>query len=348
VGRNLSISSFNKLPIAFLNSILLFFIILSVVVELEAFWHFCYLFSNPSADDSIRLEAQLKAIIYTDEGKRIFLTGSSQAREDFNLKYLNNEFKEAGATLYNLGVSGAAQPIELFMIKDRLLGKKPDIVIYVPFVGSFYSKYDFGSMRYYFDPRVIPYMLKHLGVGTLIANREYFFDSFLGKLWIPYKYRDSIRGIFKTAAKHYMNLERRTEAKMYAYVSNKPQSYFENQIREAKQNRYLNTQYTALNKDLFTESACDIIKSGVELIVISGPTHPLIHELYKEEIDLSFDTFLLDKANEIGFVYLSENELPPFTEADFIDFTHLNALGRHKLSRFLSTYIRENVYLMEE
>ncbi len=340
--KNLSISSFNRLPLAFLSSLLLFLVILAVVTKMEAFWRFCYLYSDPSVDDAIRLEAQLRIMPCSNDKIRIFITGSSQAREDFDIENLNVEFEKAGVVFYNLGISGEAQPIEMFMLRDKLLEKNPKIIIYVPFVGSFYSDYNFRRMRYYFNPAIIPQMLKYVGVTTVISYREYFLDSFLGQIEVLYRYRDLIKGIFIRAVKHYINSGRRTEPRLFAYTKNKPKSYFEMEIGKAKRNKYHFSRYTKINKDLFIGFANDVILNGTKLIVITGPTHPLIKKVYDEEIDIAFNQFLSEQAGRFGFIYLSENDLPSFTEADFIDFTHLNASGRNKLSEFLRIYLQGN------
>ena len=119
-------------------------------------------------------------------------------------------------------------------------------------------------------------------------------------------------------------------------------SYFEDEIKKANKNKYYISQYTELYEELFILFAKDVVSEGVKLIVISGPTHPLINLCYPEELDIAYNNFITEQASEIGFTYLPENKLPPFSAEDFIDFTHLNAQGRSKLSRFLKIYLEEN------
>lgn len=120
MGTSLSIFNSRKLPRAFVSGVILFFVIQLVVVETAPFWHIVYFFSDPGPDDGIRLEAQLREIPNNNEKEKVFLIGSSQTREDFDVDYLNARLKEAGVSFYNLGVSGG-QPIEMFMMKDRFL-----------------------------------------------------------------------------------------------------------------------------------------------------------------------------------------------------------------------------------
>ena len=134
--KSSSTSNSRKLPIAFIGSLLCFFSVHLLIVNNQAFWRFCYFYSDPVPDDGIRLEAQLRGITPSDGVKRVFLTGSSQTREDFDVAYLNRKTAETHTLFYNFGTSGNASPIEMFMLKDKLLARKPAAILYVPFVAA--------------------------------------------------------------------------------------------------------------------------------------------------------------------------------------------------------------------
>jgi hypothetical protein len=298
-------------------------------------------------DDDIRFEAKLRTIPEITNQKRIFLIGSSQTRVDFDMEYLNRKSKKTNTIFYNLGVSGAAQPIEIFMLKDRLLEKKPDVIIYMPFVASFYSEYTFSTMKHYFNPAILPYLVKYAGIKNLKIHKDDFVDSFLGEFCIFCKYRESTRRIFRNYASGRIYAEEERKIVKHGYEKNKPKAYFINEIEKSDGNRYNTTPYTKLNENLFILFAEDLISRGVKLIVMSGPTHPLMKECYKRKIDTVYNNFLSEQAGRIGFIYLSQNQLPSFREEEFRDFTHLNAFGRDKLSKFLEFYLLKNHYLLE-
>ncbi len=346
LAKRSSISNSKKLPIAFIGSILFFLFTHLLIVNNQAFWRFCYLYSDPVPDDGIRLEAQLRGIAESDGRKKIFLTGSSQTREDFDIDYLNRKMKGAHTVFYNFGTSGNASPIEMFMIKDKLLAKNPAAILYVPFVGTFYSRYYFAKMKYYFSPVILPHMLRALGLKQILKYeniRTPFIDSVLGTLTIFYRYRESIGRIILTALSHHMYIERRAGPEKYAYTKNKPAAYFERAIKRAKGNKYSISGYTEFSEYLFILFAQDIIAKGVELTVMSGPVHPLIKKCYPEKIDVRYNNFLSHQAEKLGFVYIPQSHLPPFAEQDFIDFTHLNESGRSKLTKFLEDYVSEEI-----
>jgi hypothetical protein len=346
VGKSLSISSFRTLPVAVIGSILLFLVTQALIADTQAFWRFCYFYSDPLPDDGIRLEAQLRGIVPSDGRKKIFLAGSSQTREDFDVDSLNQNLKETQTIFYNFGISGNASPIEMFMLKDRLLAKNPAAVIYVPFIGTFYSRYYFEKMKYYFSPVIIPHLLKALGLTQIVKSeniRTSLIESVLGTLTVFYRYRESLRRIIFTALSHHLHIARRAGPKHYAYAKSKPPAYFAREIKRAQGNKYSVSGYTAFSEYLFVRFAQDIIAGGVKLVVISGPVHPLITKCYPEEIDLRYHSFLSRQAEKLGFAYLPQSHLPRFAEQDFIDFTHLNESGRKKLTRFLEDYVSKAI-----
>ncbi len=342
--KSLFIFNFKRIPWAFLSSVFLFSIIQAALVHTNTFWRFCYFYSTPSGCDSIRLEAQLRTIPPYDPHIKIFLIGSSQTREDFNVEFLNEYFKEMNMVFYNLGISGYGSPMEMFALKDKFLSKSPDVMIYVTFVGSFYPDDQISlsnTLKYYFTPEVVPYVVKHIGIASLMTKdvRAIMIDYFLGEISVLFKYRDQLRQIFFTPVISYLGTEKWTKPMKYAYSKNQHPTYFAAEIIRNKGDRYKISPYTALNEELFSLFTRDVVTKKVKLIVISGPTHPLIKETYKAEMDGLFNHFLLQQASETGFLYLAQKQLPSFDQREFIDFTHLNALGRGKFSLFIRNFL---------
>jgi len=336
VEKNSFILVFKKLPFVFISSLFLFFLIESGLANSSTFWRFCNRYSEPMLDDGIRLEAELRTMPEVDKAKKVFLAGSSQAREGLDIEYLNNRFENV--LFYNLGASGAASGIDMFMITDKLLSKQPETIVYLTFVEGFYYDYNYGKLKRYFDPKVMPYFLEHIDSRTIFSHKGHLLDAFLGRISLFYKYRSSFGRIFSSALKDYLGMEKGDSVKRFAFRENKPRSYFMREIAKADKKRYLATSYTVLNQQLFKLTAKEIAAKGVRLIVLSGPTHPLISDCYEREIDIAYDSFFEKQAKELGFVYLSKEQLPVFTKDDFIDFTHLNKAGRIKLTGFFGDY----------
>jgi hypothetical protein len=98
-----------------------------------------------------------------------------------------------------------------------------------------------------------------------------------------------------------------------------------------------------MNEKLFTLFAEEVKTRGIDLIVVDGPTHPMIKEFYKKESELAYNYFFKARAKRFGFVYLGRDDLPDFNSKDFIDFTHLNNTGRIKFTRFIENYLSKNL-----
>jgi hypothetical protein len=71
----------------------------------DSVWRELYRLSVPSRDDTLRVEANIRLSPEDASSKRIALMGSSQTREDFDVDYLNQRFRDRGHFI-NLGFSG--------------------------------------------------------------------------------------------------------------------------------------------------------------------------------------------------------------------------------------------------
>jgi len=343
MARNLFISSFkflSRLPLGAIGGILLFLVAQVVLTNLTCVWECLYYHSRPRADDFIRMEAQLHmASNESSEKYKVLLTGSSQTREDFDIEHLNTMFSENGTRFFNLGVSGNGSPIWMYMITNRLAATDPDLIVYMPMVGSFYGDYDFAQMLYDFDMRITPFFVQELDLNEIIDNREYFIRSFVNQYMPVLKYKSSIKYILSSSLSDALQQKDIIKPSYYAYVKNKESSYFKAEIKKAGGKRYSQSRHIELNKTLFTVFTQEITRKGICLVVISAPMHPLSHELYKNKLDSEFNGFIEQTAREQGFIYIASDQLPHFSEDDFIDFTHLNSAGRNKLTNYLSNYL---------
>lgn len=340
--NRLFISSFKiikRLPKAAAGSLTLFIVINAIVLNLNCVWQLLYLYSNPASDDPIRMEAQLHLMPHEKEKYRVFLTGSSQTREDFDIGYINNQFSNCSAIYYNLGLSGNAQPIRMYMTTDSMLPMRPDIVIYMPFIGSLYSNYDYTSMPYNFEEKIIPLFFEYVKPDEIYMKGEYFLKSITGKYLPIYRYRDSIKTILMSYFGDTFHGTYRSKTEFHAYTNNLPDQYFEDEVRKAGGNKYTESPYTDFNKKCFKLFAHEIINSGARLVVIKGPTHPRLMECFSPSLDVAFDEFFDQQSIEQGFLYISQEEMPHFVPADFIDFTHLNDFGIRKMSKYLCDYM---------
>lgn len=122
--KNSSIFNFKKIPAALIFGLLLLLAVQILCIKSETFWRTCYLYGDPIKDDALRLRARLTTMPENNGLKNVFLIGSSQVREDFDTKYLNDVFEDSGWRFYNLGLSGGGHPMEIFYAEGQIFGKK--------------------------------------------------------------------------------------------------------------------------------------------------------------------------------------------------------------------------------
>lgn len=330
---------FKKLPLAFLFAVVLLFGSQLALINSAFFWDICYFYSVPARDDALFLEAQIRRISKSNSQKIIFLVGSSQTREAFDMADINNAFKENKTIFYNLGISGG-QPIDLFMIKNKLLNKNPYMIIYMSSINDFYVKYGFNKMKYYFSPNVIPYLFKYVNIETISNHIGDLGNSFFGESLLLYKYKNSLTKIFCKALMDRTGIVNDNPISRIAYYEDMTRPYFLEEIKKADGERFGINETTRLNMVLFELCARDFVSRGIKFLVFDAPNHPLLKETYKRELDEQYRSLILNMAEKDGFIYLNSELLPSFMENDFVDFNHLNAKGRKKLTKFLEGYIK--------
>lgn len=340
--RNLSIFNFRNIPTAFLISVVVFFVGQALLMQSKRFWQICYYHSLPVLDDGIRFQAQLRMLSKESGNKRIFLTGSSQTREDFDVDQLNRVFAGQSAAFYNHGISGSASPGEMFMIADNLVSRKPDVIVYMPFVGSFDGDFVNQKMKYIFDFSILPFIIKYIAVDKIYAQRNQIIDSLLAKVFLPFKYRNYFSKTTEKLFRICLLKEPSPFPRRFAYTSNMPPSYFKEEIKRSKGNRFNRLERFNMNREFFIHFADRILSSDIKLIVIDAPTHPLMDGTYKKEVGIRYHKFLLEQSEEMGFIFLDKHMLPTFTADDFIDFTHLNRQGRENMTSFMAEYFQKS------
>lgn len=337
--KNSSTFNFKKIPAAFISAVLLFFAVQHCVTHSGSFWRFCYDYSKPLIDDPIRVEAQLQLASRVKDKSKIFLTGSSEVREGFDVERLNSDFKQKNVVFYNLGFS-AAHPVDMFMMADRFLKAGPGVIVYMHDPRSFYSDYAFSKMPYYFNENILGPMFKYLGMQTILMQRRVLWDAML-RQWLPlYRYRESLKRICRNWVRSCFAKKSHFNGAAHAYETAKPKAYFLKVIETEPKKQYAVTGMSLLSQDLFTRFSQDVVSRGVRLVTLEAPLYPLIDETYDQRIYDENDAFLKGQAQKTGFVYLKTAPGASFQEGDFIDFTHLNQRGREKLTLFLEEYLR--------
>lgn len=344
---NSSIFNSKKIPWAFILTVVIVVLIESFFLRSTIFLEYCYKYAPPLGADPLRVKGAL-AVARRISAKKVLFTGSSQMREGVDVSQLNVLLQERNAKAFNIGISGG-EPMDILMLSDEILKSKPTLLIYMPFFSSFYGgNYDYRKMKLYFNPSILPYIKKILGTRELLAQRAFVFDSYLGQIVPSLRYRMALKvtiGDYLKAVVTTRKIRSYHQQRLFAYKKSKPEEYFRNVlIKNSGRKKSYHTKYTQLEKIVFQEFLRKAHKQDVKLIVISGPCHPFYYKLHDEYIMNEYRLFLTNTCAEDGTKCLLEQDLPQFDELDFIDFTHLNARGRDKMTTFLGDFISTNSF----
>ncbi|MBU0679588.1 MAG: hypothetical protein KJ626_15915 [Verrucomicrobia bacterium] len=339
--KSSSTSNSRRWPKGLLLGLLILAIGQPLLLKWPVLWEQLYRFSMPFNDDPLRVEAVSRLARAHHPARRVLIVGSSQAREDFDIKRLNGELESDGIEVLNVGMSGGGPPIDMYMMMDEFIELEPDLIVYMPYFGSFYqSKYDYLKFRYYFDPRILPWLKKYVGYEDLLEKKEVVYDLAVSRVFPLYRYREFIQRGLMNLLTDISQGSVRQEAVRYALTEIWTPERFEEYFKEGMDPWYEETSYTALNRDLFGAFAENLKEQGVTLLVIDGPSHAILERTYTDDLPGRHDRFLRDEAARLGYAYISLADMQPFTVEDFADFTHLNERGRQKLTTVLLDYLR--------
>lgn len=337
--------SSRNLPWACIASAILVMAIQISFAVSPALQHFLYTFSEPFHSDPLRisyLREQAKIQNEQDNNYHVHLVGTSQTREGFDTDRMNKLSAVDGVTFHNLGAA-AYSAMDFYMDVDDIIASNPDLIVYMPYVGTFYLDYNFSRLRFFFNPDSIPLLKNELGYEVLVKNKHAIFDSYISYLLYFFKHREGIKAIFFNFVNYLaFNFGEAPEVKIFNYTENFPPEYFERQYARYKGNRFYLSQFTPVEKDAFRLTMAKLNESNIPVLVIDAPGNPLIKKTYKPEVRIDYDNFLHQEVVERGIPFLPLSDIPQFDKDDYIDFTHLNSGGRARLSDYLAGYLKKN------
>ncbi|OGF26728.1 hypothetical protein A2303_06415 [Candidatus Falkowbacteria bacterium RIFOXYB2_FULL_47_14] len=338
--KNSSISNFKGLPLILAASLVLFFLSGFALARTDFIWRFFYVNSRPATDHFLRKAAELRLISREKSGQRVFLVGSSVAYEGYDEDYLN--LRTPGTEFYNFG-SGGVTPIELFLLRNEYIARRPDTVVFPVFVGDFYGKANYASLKYFFKFEILPRIISIVGWRDLYDHRREMIDSMIGRIVPFYRYNKSIIRSIEAAARDRV-LGIYSGAPEVAKKTGQMSAGFFEELA-AVEPKFKRTEHTELRQRLFLDYARDLKISGVKLVVVRAPMNSRVTEISAPGLEEEMDDWLRAAAAEYGFMYIGKSELPAFADNEFVDFTHLNEKGREKNSAFLLDYLDIAGYL---
>lgn len=314
----------------------------AILAGSDALWGELYRLSVPTRDDALRVAANVKLAGAAGGKQTVVLIGSSQAREDFDVHFLDERFSDK-RQFVNLGISGTGSPIYMYMLTPRIVDMDPDLVIYMPFIGSVFRPYAYRTFDIYFNPNVLPLIQSLYGWGELLGHADEIAMGLLGEASDLFRYRNSLQHMVKDAEWRWLRGAPPKQPQQFAYNERKPERHFQSMIRAHKDNpRYRVHRYLPLTEAAFDSMLRAFEERDIPVLVVDGPTHPLIRHIYDPSLDASYAEFMNAATAAHGFTHLEAGDLPRFRDEDFNDFTHLGDSGRARFNAFIADYLEEN------
>jgi len=213
------------------------------------------------------------------------------------------------------------------MSKDGLMGLHPKIVVcwlseFDTFRGDIIPA---NRLKYTVTLSGLVQLVSLLGIRETWNNRSELADltasSFL-QLW---RDRDLLRPLI---------LAEKGELRPANQLSR------DNHIRKLKETIH-RSKLLDINFASFALFAGEMKQQGVELYLLEGITNPMAMTSYDPDGRFRLESRhrFQEMANEIGFHYMTREQMPRVTVSDFSDATHLNHFYRDRFTRFLAGYL---------
>ncbi len=119
-------------------------------------------------------------------------------------------------------------------------------------------------------------------------------------------------------------------------VSGDSEQQLENLRRSIRRTELLDVNFRS-----FAVFARQLADSGIRLIVFEGHTHPGVMRNYETSYRIETRSRLQAMSESIGFEYVTEKDMPVFTDVDFVDIYHVNEAAQNRFTLFLADYLNQ-------
>ena len=271
------------------------------------------------------------------EGKRsgILLMGSSQMNSAVDTQLLTERLGNMNTSKKTLPGFGI---MEYLMALPDIAGYHPEVVVCMlsEFDAFREERLPVSRMRYFSHVENVRGLAEILPWRLMWKNRAEVADLSFASLIPLWRDRDLFRHVFEGFWKNFF----RQNGEAGGQSGDKQDDMLravENLRREIR-----NTDLLESNFRSFHSFAEDLRRKGIALYVYEGRLYPFPTAVYPSWYRIETRKRLKHMADELGFYYVSERDMPGFSEDDFEDAYHFNEKGRKKFSEFLADYIAKH------
>ena len=279
---------------------------------------------------------------------KIIIFGSSMSREGIDQDYLmENDLKQF--QVYNISVSGGT-PTDYYLMLNNIKNKekiKLAVVTLAPW--QFQKEY-----TQEFSKSVGAHLFfKPIPIFSLREDRfeqMWFLRNSVASLFNFYKYNDYLNQIIDhKSLSFWKTKEERTKKpavwQQYKYSENKPETYFVNELNnEENYIEYSNDNYHwGIESNIQIKALANFFREleneNIPSIIINAPVNPQKEKLYETGLRENYKQAVTSILPSNGEFY---DYSLYYDKAYFIDFNHLNAMGRLHFSQELERIIEKN------
>ena len=273
----------------------------------------------------------------------IVLVGSSQVGAGFDLDRLETELEGALVRMMSIGDMDSTRV--LFALPYLCVGTNDVVVWYLSSRDVVATPpLHLNWMRPFSSWRGVAEILPLLDGRTRISSWRSLADLFLSATSELWRSRDYVRHVLLNAGG--LNDPIRTTSAQDQLQRDMDKAVaLREQLDPGERTALEDIQFAALGRAL----QLLVQGRGRRLIVLEGQMNPRLMSPADHRLETRLDAELRNGADGLGFTYLSiADQGLKHPASEWKDPTHLNAIGRDKLTGFLLEYFRRNQLILNE
>jgi hypothetical protein len=320
---------------AFPRSLLLALVLFAVSEHF--LWHyrpwvvFCARYAPPyRASDPLRTAARIELLPSVEAAPAVLLIGSSQILEGMECAPFEARFP--GRTCLNLGIAGGT-PLDVLFLAGRIDARTPRRILVT---GLFPQTLHSAPKAAFSDGATLSCLLRSGALARMTATE--WIDVLYGQMQSAaetLRMKDSLSDMWDVVGPDPIAALRfEIPPQPLRTLDSKPPQpprFFETQMgvvnSEIAPGRFTAAHELALDETLARET-----RRGNRIVVIDFPTRRGYITTITPEAVRHHRQLLARLAARPGVMMVRTEDLPPLSDGDFHDFTHLRASGRRKVS----------------
>lgn len=263
----------------------------------------------------------------------ILFIGDSQIQEGIDCTLIERESNE---TCFNFGLAGLV-PMQMALQKDLIIAAKPKKVI----IGTSAAFFDESinkneDLFLLFNDHAVAadqFLWERLNDREKeLLSLNYFEKALYKRKLILPLYLGILNNIFNPSKGHPNVVQNFKNPHFFIHQ----QEY--NQLTAKLEDPAITPIFeieksARRQRDAFHYFIRELRRSGIEVIVLNMPYHPLVFEQLSPASQRAFNDYLMELSVILNFKLIDLQH--QFSAADFTDLTHLNVVGSEKLSSTL-------------